>query len=725
MDDVIDHRLYSNRRTLYTATNGDTVKRALAMQRSGCEDYWCATELELTLEQTKALNLALTLPPAKIKESLERQFREILAASPLCYVGPNTLYPAQDGDVEFRESPVIMAAKRGKTEALQFYVGRYGPLADLNRQGACTLARTYSEDRVEEVLHDVSPLGAACLGESPSLDLVKYLVTRGADVNRPNCRGSTPLMGVAYSGHLDIVKYLTKQGANVNAENLTGNTPLCAAAMGGHLKVVKFLHKKGANLNHQTVVGHTPFHIAVSEGHLTIVKEFLSHSVADGNNTPYDSTKPGFIPPPVLLAASESSREVVEFLLRRPCHPEVKIDALLLLGASIFEQRKLTRWADLEELWGEALSLREKYAGATAYLAPIEAYGNVVEMRTLEEFHGLLTRQHRGTNMYHQALHMRERIMSYGDLGLIRRLSHSTMELILLGRLADAEQQWIRLMDMMVHFVGNKPADFTAHFFAHSFHPMWKEFLESFFEVFEKVIIPTRHLIDYRPFLNFVLKGIDFLRMPMPSAACRRPCADHLIDHALYLLLLWHVQVSTGEQVAAEHSDLDRIGSQFVRDHLLLRDRRCSLLHVCLGSNLVPQSHHCSQLPGFVSMLLRWGADETIDWPDRHGATPLHYAVKLPSSCQPQAVVRALLEEGGAHVDIVNRDGATPMTLSGELNGSFELPLSLSCLACHAVVRDDIPYMEVDIPRHLKRLVRFHDKSRSDSPIFNTADGVG
>lgn len=692
----------------------------MAIHNDRNADCWCATEIELTLEQNKVLNATLTLPSAKIKASLDREFHNILQSYPFGYVGPNTLYPEQDGDVEFRESPVIMAAKYGKLEALQFYVNRLGPLLDLNRRGACTLTRIYSEDRIVEVLHNVTPLNAACLGENPSLDVVKYLVSRGADVSLPNCRGSTPLMGVAYSGHLDMVKYLVKQGADVNAANLTGNTPLCAAAMGGHIKVIKYLSKKHADVNHATVVGHTPFHIAVSEGHLSIVKEFLSRGVVDGNNDAYDLTKSKFIPPPVLLAASEGARDVVEFLLQRPCRPEVRVDALLLLGASIFEQRKENRWVDLKALWREALAQREKYKVSTVYLPPREAYGNVVEVQRLEDFESLLAGEHYGRKVYYQALLMRERIMSYGDLGLIRRLSHSTMELIMLGYLKGAERQWILLMEMMVFFVGNKPADFTAHFFAHSFHPMWKEFLESFFEVFEKVVIPTQHKINYKPFFNFVLKGIGFLRMPMPCVACRKPNAENLIDYALYLLLLWHVQEVEGQY--SEKTDLDEVGTQFVREYLILPDQQCSLLHLCLGSEVIQRSRHSSQLQLLVLALLRWGADKAINWPDQHGATPLHCVVRLAPSCQPRAIIPVLLNEAGAHVDIVNKEGATPMEICEELKDCFEVLLPLGCLACHAIVRTGIPYMEMDIPYRLKFLIRIHDPDRSEGTLSMTTD---
>lgn len=61
------------------------------------------------------------------------------------------------------------------------------------------------------------------------LEMVKLLIAHGADVNRKNFRGATPLMGAAVGKNVAVVKYLIEKGADVNARDKDGYTALMAA----------------------------------------------------------------------------------------------------------------------------------------------------------------------------------------------------------------------------------------------------------------------------------------------------------------------------------------------------------------------------------------------------------------------------------------------------------------------------------------------------------------
>ena len=59
--------------------------------------------------------------------------------------------------------------------------------------------------------------------------------------------GAPPLWCAAAAGHLDVVSYLLEKGANVNATTKTNSTPLRAACFDGHFEIVKYLveHNSG------------------------------------------------------------------------------------------------------------------------------------------------------------------------------------------------------------------------------------------------------------------------------------------------------------------------------------------------------------------------------------------------------------------------------------------------------------------------------------------------
>ncbi|NWZ85402.1 MYPT2 phosphatase, partial [Poecile atricapillus] len=63
----------------------------------------------------------------------------------------------------------------------------------------------------------------ACIDEN--LDMVKFLVENGANVNQQDNEGWTPLHAVASCGYLNIAEFLISHGANVAAVNSEGEVP--------------------------------------------------------------------------------------------------------------------------------------------------------------------------------------------------------------------------------------------------------------------------------------------------------------------------------------------------------------------------------------------------------------------------------------------------------------------------------------------------------------------
>jgi ankyrin repeat protein len=82
-----------------------------------------------------------------------------------------------------------------------------------------------------------------------SVDIVRFLITQGADVNAVNNRGQTPLHMACYYNRLDIVKYLVSRGADIDAGTEHTQTPLLFAIFNDHIEVIKYLLSQGSDVN--------------------------------------------------------------------------------------------------------------------------------------------------------------------------------------------------------------------------------------------------------------------------------------------------------------------------------------------------------------------------------------------------------------------------------------------------------------------------------------------
>lgn len=138
------------------------------------------------------------------------------------------------------------------------------------------------------------------------LDQLKSLIKAGADPNKTDYDGRSPLHLAASRGYEDITFFLIQEGVEINISDKFGNTPLLEALRNGQDRVALILAKEGGALN---VDDAGSFICAVvAKGDSDFLKRILSNGI-DPNTKDYDHRTP------LHVAASEGLYWMAKLLL--------------------------------------------------------------------------------------------------------------------------------------------------------------------------------------------------------------------------------------------------------------------------------------------------------------------------------------------------------------------------------------------------------------------------
>lgn len=207
-----------------------------------------------------------------------------------------------------------------------------------------------------------TPLIAACAGGQ--LEVAKFLVGKGADINAGDNEDSRAIHLAGVSGSVELLGYLLGLGIEVDTRDENGMTALLFAGYRGQAEAVDYLISKGADVNVTTNGGGTMVHAASYAGNVDMLERlFAGGAKADlppdqYNNTPLAgaamrcrddavkllikngaSLEPGFegANPPLIAATWRGCNSVIEILVSNGADVDVLDDGggtALLVAAS-------------------------------------------------------------------------------------------------------------------------------------------------------------------------------------------------------------------------------------------------------------------------------------------------------------------------------------------------------------------------------------------------------
>ena len=123
------------------------------------------------------------------------------------------------------------------------------------------------------------------------LDTVKYIISKGVDINPKDSCGHTPLHMAADKGKLDVVKYIMEKLEDKSPTDNFGNTPLHMAADSRQLIVFKYIIENVDEKNPRNKNGDTPLDIARDRGYLEIVKPVSTYLAKFNEQSRFDDAE--------------------------------------------------------------------------------------------------------------------------------------------------------------------------------------------------------------------------------------------------------------------------------------------------------------------------------------------------------------------------------------------------------------------------------------------------
>ncbi len=175
----------------------------------------------------------------------------------------------------------MVAAEAGNLEIVKYLVSQGADLdvEDVNRNPAIRLAALTNHKEVAEYLLSVGAkpefLTSVILGDTN--EVAKVLKRYRGLADPRVVRIDKPILLAARNDHLEVMRLLLVHGADVNSRTKKGDLIIHLSARRGRLDQVKLLLEFGAEIEARNVRLETPLHLAAEFAEIELVKLLLEN----------------------------------------------------------------------------------------------------------------------------------------------------------------------------------------------------------------------------------------------------------------------------------------------------------------------------------------------------------------------------------------------------------------------------------------------------------------
>ncbi len=172
-------------------------------------------------------------------------------------------------------TPLTVAAFHGELGVIKLLLG------DLTLDESTRYLNDYTKGQ--------NVTAAYAAAQNGHLEVLKYVVKRGANIRQVRDNGNTVLHAATIKNRVEVLEYLLPEfAALIDVLNIDGASALYMAAETGNLASLEILVKYGASVNVKNKHGFSPLHIAAQNGHFDVVKALIKLGIGNINQIDSD-----------------------------------------------------------------------------------------------------------------------------------------------------------------------------------------------------------------------------------------------------------------------------------------------------------------------------------------------------------------------------------------------------------------------------------------------------